>query len=177
MIHASTTLLVGAPIDFLAAARRYLKARTQQWSAADVDYIIKLYEDVCRAGGVDAEFAITQMVHETDALRSAWSGPGKRNPAGIGVTGGVDAAGEPLGVVFDTWSDAVEAHVGLILAYRYPAGQGNPAQQRLINEILGHGRTPPRGIATTVTQLAGRWATDPDYVTKLVTLNAAIAAA
>lgn len=175
-IDGTTTLVVGPPVDFLAAARRYIKTRAK-YPAAEVDYIISLYTDVCRAGAVDAEFAITQMVHETAALTSEWSLPPKRNPAGIGVTGALGTNGEPLGVWFDTWSDAVEAHVGLILAYRYPAGQGNVAQQRLINEILGHGRTPPRGIAATIAELAVKWAADPAYVTSLIRVNAAIAAA
>ncbi len=172
MIHPSTTLVVGAPIDFLAAARRYIKPRTKQYSASHVDYVIALYEDVCRSGGVDAEFAITQMVHETAALSSEWSGPSKRNPAGIGVTGVPD-----VGLIFDTWPDAVEAHVGLILAYRYPAGQGNPAQQRLINEMLVHRPGAPRGVATNISELAVKWAADPEYVTRLVAINNAIAAA
>lgn len=175
-IDGTTTLVVGPPVDFLAAARRYIKTRAK-YTAAEVDYIVSLYADVCRSGAVDAEFALTQMVHETGALTSDWSLPPKRNPAGIGVTGATGPDGLPLGVWFDTWSDAVEAHVGLILAYRYPAGQGNAAQQRLINEILGHGRTPPRGIASTVAELSARWAADPAYVTSLIRVNAAVAAA
>ncbi len=172
MISGGTTLVVGAPIDFLAATRRYVKARTKQYSAANVDYIVALYEDVCRSGGVDAEFALTQMVHETGALTSEWSSPSKRNPAGIGVTGVPGA-----GLIFDTWPDAVEAHVGLILCYRYPVGQGNPAQQRLIDEMLTHRPGAPRGVATNVAELAVKWAADPEYVTRLTTVNNAIAQA
>lgn len=177
MIHGGTSLLVQPPIDFPAAARRYIKARTKTYSASDVDYIVSLYQDVCRAGEVDLQFVLTQMVHETGALTSEWSQPPKRNPAGIGVTGANGPDGQPLGIWFDSWPDAVEAHVGLILCYRFPAGQGSPAQQRLINEILGHGRTPPRGIATTVSELAVKWAADPEYTNKLTAMSQAISKA
>lgn len=175
-LSGSTPLIVGPPVDFLAAARRYIKTRAK-YPAQEVDAIVFLYTDVCRAGGVDAEFAITQMVHETAALSSDWSLPPKRNPAGIGVTGGSNPDGTPAGVWFDTWPDAVEAHIGLILAYRYPAGQGNTAQQRLINEILGHRPNAPRGIATTVSELGAKWAADPAYVTKLTSMHSAISGA
>lgn len=173
MIHASSTLLVTPPVDFLSAARRYIKPRAaKQYAAQEVDYIVSLYADVCRAGEVDVEFAITQMVHETAALSSDWASPSKRNPAGLDVTG------EPgRGLIFDTWSDAVEAHIGLILCYRFPAGQGSPAQQRLINEFLVHKPSPPRGFAKTVADLAAKWAADPAYVPALVRVNEAIAAA
>lgn len=176
MLHAGTPLIVGPPLDFVNAARRYIKTRAK-YTAQEVDAIIFLYTDICRAGAVDAEFAITQMVHETAALSSDWSQPPKRNPAGIGVTGANGPDGQPLGVWFDTWSDAVEAHIGLILAYRYPAGQGNVTQQRLINEILGHGRTPPRGIATNLGELAAKWAADPLYVDKMAAMYTAISKA
>lgn len=171
-LHASSTLLVTPPVDFLAASRRYIKPRAKQYSAEEVDYIISLYADICRAGQVDVEFAITQMVHETAALSSDWASPTKRNPAGLDVTG------EPgRGLIFDTWSDAVEAHIGLILAYRFPVGQGSPSQQRLINEFLTHKPSPPRGFAKTVADLAAKWAADPAYVDSLVRVHGVIATA
>lgn len=172
MIHAGTALTLSPPVDFLAATRRYIKARSKQYAASDVDFIVSLYSDVCAAGQVDVEFALTQMVHETGALTSDWSSPTKRNPAGIGVTGVPGA-----GLIFDSWADAVEAHIGLILCYRFPAGQGSPAQQRLIDEMLTHRPGAPRGVAKTVAELAVKWAADPEYVPKLVTINTAVAAA
>lgn len=174
MLTGSSTLLVQAPVDFLAAARRYIKSRTKQYTALDVDFIVNLYADVCAAGSVDVEFAITQMIHETGALTSLWSSPTRRNPAGIGVTGANGPDGQPLGLVFDSWADAVEAHIGLILCYRFPAGQGSPAQQRLINEMLTHRPGAPRGVATNVAELAVKWAADPEYVTRLSAMHAAV---
>lgn len=172
MINGTSPLLVGPPIDFAAASRRYIKARTKQYSAQDVDYIVSAYLDVCQSGQVDAEFCLTQMIHETGALTSEWSGPTKRNPAGIGVTGVPGA-----GLIFETWADAVEAHVGLILCYRFPAGQGDPEQQVLINDFLRLRPGAPRGVSTTVAELAAKWAADPEYVNKLATINAAVSAA
>lgn len=177
MIAANSPLLVGPVVDFPTAARRYIKARAKSRDPVEVDYIVSLYQDVCRDGQVDVEFALTQLIHETSALTSAWSADPKRNPAGIGVTGANNPDGTPAGVWFDTWADSVEAHVGLILAYRFPAGQGTPAQQRLINEILVHRPAAPRGVATTVGELAAKWAADPAYVDKLAAVNAAVAKA
>jgi hypothetical protein len=177
MLAAVSPLLVSPAVDFPAAARRYLKSKAKARDPLQVDYIVSLYEDVCRSGEVDVEFALTQMTHETAALTSAWSADPKRNPAGIGVTGASNPDGTPLGQWFETWADSVEAHVGLILAYRFLAGQGSPAQQRLINEILGLRPGVPRGIATTVGELAAKWAADPTYVDKLAAVNAAIAKA
>lgn len=178
MIHSGTTLLVTPPVDFLAAARRYIKARTKQYTPAEVDYIISLYTDVCRAGEVDVELLITQMIHETAGLTSAWSSPTKRNPAGIGVTGATDpVTGEALGFVFDTWADAVEAHVGLILCYRFATGQGSPSQQKIINDYLLLRPSAPRNVATTLAQMAVKWAADPAYVTTMVRVNEVVSAA
>lgn len=168
MIGSATTLLVEPPVDFVAATRRYLKGRPNRpYSAEDIDSITWLYAEVCRAGNVDLRFALSQMAHETAGLTSDWSQPPKRNPAGIGVTG-VAGAGEQ----FDTWADAVQCHIGLILAYRFPAGSGSPSQQRLINMLLVRRPSAPRGIAITIGELAVRWAADPEYVNKLIAIEA-----
>ena len=177
MIHGGTTLLVTPPVDFLAAARRYIKARTKQYTASEVDYIISLYVDICRAAEVDVELLITQMIHETAALTSAWSSPTKRNPAGIGVTGAIGADGQPLGFVFDTWADSVEAHVGLILCYRFAAGQGSPSQQKIINDYLLIRPSAPRNVATTLSSMAVKWAADPAYVETMIRVNDTVSAA
>lgn len=178
MIHPSQSVLIQPSVDFLSAARRYLKARTgKQYSAMEIDYIVSLYADICTSGGVDVEFALAQMSHETGGLTSAWSAPDKKNPAGIGVTGASGPDGQPLGLVFATWADAVEAHVGLILCYAFAAGQGNLEQQRLINEMLGHRPTAPRAVGKTVAELAAKWAADTTYISKLSAMHDAMRAA
>lgn len=178
MIAAESTILVSPPVDFPAATKRYIVARTVRtpYSDLEVDYIINLYREACKTGNVDIELALTQMVHETAALTSDWSQPPKRNPAGIGVTGALGADGQPLGQWFETWLDSVQAHVGLLLAYRFAAGQGNEGQQRLINHLLTF-RSPPRAVGSTVGQMAAKWAADTAYVSKLSAIAAAIAKA
>ena len=171
------TILVSTPVDFFPAVRRFILVRSPRtpYSDTDVDYILSLYKDACLQGGVDLALALTQMVHETAALTSEWSQPPKRNPAGIGVTGGLDPNGQPLGQWFPTWLDAVQAHVGLLLAYRFPAGEGTAAQKRLISVITGYrGTGIPRGVGSTINEMAIKWAADPEYADKLVSVSAAI---
>lgn len=178
-LSPSDTILLTPPVDFPVATKRYIMGRATPtlYSSADVDYIILLYRDACTTGNVDPELALTQMVHETAALTSDWSQPPKRNPAGIGVTGAVDAQGVPVGQSFATWLDAVQCHVGLLLCYRFAVGGGNAAQQRLVNLCLSYRPSAPRGVGTTITDMATKWAADGTYVDKLVALSAAIAKA
>lgn len=177
MLSEQGNILVSSPVDFFAATRRFILARSPKtpYSDVELDYILTLYKEACLQGGVDLSLALTQMVHETAALTSEWSQPPKRNPAGIGVTGGLAADGTPLGQFFPTWLDAVQAHVGLLLAYRFAAGSGDAAQKRLIAVITGYrGTGIPRGVATNITEMAVKWAADPAYATRLVTVSAAI---
>lgn len=172
----SDTILLSAPIDFFAATKRYIMGRTTPttYSSTDVDYILTLYKEACITGGVDPELGLSQMVHETAALTSDWSQLPKRNPAGIGVTGAVGTDGQPVGQIFPSWLDGVQCHVGLLLCYRFPAGSGNTQQQRLINLCLSYRPGAPRGVATTVTEMAAKWAADPAYADKLSAMSVAI---
>lgn len=173
MLSSYTTLLLGPPVDFLASAKKYIMGRTPRtvYLGNDVDSILFIYREACAASGVDLEFAVTQMIHETGALTSDWSQIPKRNPAGIGVTG---VAGE--GQVFDTWADAIQCHIGLILCYRFATGATvTSAQQRLITQCLSFRPGAPRGVGSTLGELAVKWATDTTYVDKLVSLAVNIA--
>ena len=179
MLSDQGGILVASAVDFVAATRRYILGRATRtpYSDADVDFILRLYVEACLTGNVDVELALTQMVHETAALTSEWSQPPKRNPAGIGVTGALDAAGIPVGQWFPTWTDSVQAHVGLLLAYRFAAGNGNASQKRLIDFLLSYRPGAPRGVGTTIEQMATKWAADPEYADKLVAVSAAISKA
>lgn len=180
-LSPSDTILVAAPVDFAEATKKYVAFRNPRtpYSDAEVAYVVNLYRDACKTGGVDIELALSQMVHETAALTSDWSQPPKRNPAGIGVTGGLDpATGQPLGQWFDTWTDAVQSHVGLLLCYRFATNaEGSAGQQRLIRVYTSFRSSPPRGVASTVEEMAVKWAADPDYTKKLVAMSAAISKA
>ena len=134
--------------------------------------IVPAYFAVCASVGLDAAIVLAQLIHETGNLTSWWSQRPRRNPAGIGVTG---AVGNPAahrswvkrgplwveGVAFPTWGTGRDpAHLGRLLAYTLPAGQGTPAQQQLIAQALAIRPLPAafRGAATRLQGLNGRWA-------------------
>lgn len=144
-----------------------------------VTTILKAYYAICLSVGVDPVLAIAQMAHETGALSSWWCARPRRNPAGIGVNGQTRPASEPqpyppnlwhldeaaalwrFGCAFARWDpDAVEAHVGRLLAYALAEGEGTPSQRALIVKALAIRPLPSRyrGIAPTLQGLEGTWA-------------------
>jgi hypothetical protein len=184
LVQAGTPL-IGAPLLGPASgsaeqAIAWLSAR-----AIDSNNITKIVNDYQRIGEqvkLDWFLAIAQMAHETGSLTSWWSQPPRRNLAGIGVTGewlpglpdgSPGTAPGPAwawsaqlgrwlaGVSFPTWgSDAVPAHLGRLLAYALPAGQGDLIQQSLIDQALSYRSLPAshRNSAPTILGLNGRWA-------------------
>jgi flagellum-specific peptidoglycan hydrolase FlgJ len=78
--------------------------------------------------------------------------------------------GEPgEGISFPDWKAAVAAHVGRLLAYALAQGAGTEKQRRLISKALKVRPLPDsrRGVARTLKGLAGTWAADPQYATKI----------
>ena len=170
-----SALLAPSPPDAAARAVRFILARPHgEYTEVDIAHtIVPAYFAVCASVGLDAVLLIAQMIHETGNLTSWWSQRPRRNPAGIGVTGAVWATQPrtgawvkrgPLwveGCSFATWEhDAIPAHLGRLLAYALPAGQGTPAQQQLIAQALAIRPLPAafRGAATRLQGLNGRWA-------------------
>ncbi len=168
-------LLAPTPPDLAARATRHILARAHgDYTTHDIaDVIIPAYIAQCAAVGLDAAIVLAQLIHETGNLTSWWSQRPRRNPAGIGVTGAVWATQPrtgrwvrrgPLwvkGCSFATWEhDAIPAHLGRLLAYALPDGQGTPAQQQLITRALAIRPLPAafRGTATRLQGLNGRWA-------------------
>jgi flagellum-specific peptidoglycan hydrolase FlgJ len=72
-------------------------------------------------------------------------------------------------VSFPSWTTAVRAHTGRLLAYSLPSGEENQLQRQLIDEALAHRALPQRfrGVAPRLEGLAGTWAADPQYAVKL----------
>jgi hypothetical protein len=173
--------LLGPASGSAAQAIAWLSARSV-YADYDVNRIVSTYQRIGDSVGLDWFLAIAQMAHETGSLTSWWSQAPRRNPAGIGVTGewrpGLPdgsqgpppgpawAWSSPLGrwlagVSFATWaSDAIPAHLGRLLAYALPSGQGDPAQRALVDQALGYRSLPAshRGVAPTILGLNGRWA-------------------
>lgn len=145
-----------------------------EYTAYDISQvIIPAYFRIAQSVGVDPIVAIAQMIHETGNLTSWWSQRPRRNPAGIGVTGAT-AKTKPSGgswqfdgtlwregLAYADWIQmSIPSHIGRLLAYAIPKGQGTPAQQSLIAYALSHRPLPDsyRGAALTLRGLNGRWA-------------------
>lgn len=164
----STSLLIAPPRATAAQFASYISARRHGgYSAANIRTIAGLYDKTATAVGLDPLLVVAQMVLETGNLSSEWSQPPRRNPAGIGVTG---APGK--GVSFPSWSSAVRAHVGRLLAYSLPGGGETAAQRKLIDEALEWRPLPQRlrGSSPSLNKLAGAWAADRQYATKIARL-------
>ena len=74
------------------------------------------------------------------------------------------------GCVFGSVKEDVRKQIGRLLVYALTDAHANEAQRKLIDEALSHRGLPThfRGAAPTIKGLAGRWAEDPAYATKLV---------
>ncbi|WP_298816976.1 glucosaminidase domain-containing protein [Chloroflexus sp.] len=171
-------VLLGPPTGTAAAAIAWLAPRSTAYTPYDVEVIVNGYAEMGDAAGIDWFLAIAQCAHETGHLTSWWCQRPRRNPAGIGVTGeiregtpdqppGPDWAWDEsiqrwrAGLSFASWvGESIPAHLGRLLAYALPAGDGTPYQQQLIDYALFRRPLPAslRGVAVTITDLNGRWA-------------------
>ena len=155
------------------AIRAILAQPHGAYTDLDVDTNVRAYWAQCVHVGVDPVMAVAQLIHETGCLSAWWAQRPRRNPAGIGVTGRTAPAAPARGawawdgerwkegVSFLSWADhAIPAHVGRVLAYALPAGQGTVAQRELIAQALAVRSLPVRyrGCAPTWEGLNGRWA-------------------
>ncbi len=100
------------------------------YTDANVRGILRRYMATATTVGLDPLLVVSQMVLETGNLTSFRSQLPRRNPAGIGVTGG------GRGQLLLLWDKAFRAHVGRLLAYALAEGAENPAQRALIKEAL-----------------------------------------
>ncbi|MGH3051741.1 MAG: glucosaminidase domain-containing protein, partial [Gaiellaceae bacterium] len=160
------TRLIAAPRATRGQLEGYLLGRPHgSYDERQVRTIARLYDETSKSVGLDPLLVVAQMVLETGNLCSFWSQPPRRNPAGIGVTG---VPGE--GISFPNWRASVTAHVGRLLAYTLARGAGNAPQRELIKKALEVRPLPDDrfGVAPTLSGLAGTWAMDPRYATKLV---------
>lgn len=134
------------------------------YTDANVRGILKKYVTLSTKVGLDPLLVVSQMLEETGHLTSAKSQPPQRNPAGIGAEGG-----SVKGASFATWDNAIRAHVGRLLAYALPDGEGTAAQKALIKEALKVRSLPAdrRGCAPVLGGLTGKWAMDPEYDRKI----------
>jgi hypothetical protein len=174
--NADDPPLLGQPSGAAHQALDWLVARAAGYTPNEITAIVARYVEVGDAAGLDWFLALAQLAHETASLASWWSQPPRRNPAGIGVTGRVqagtldtppgagwtwDGAQWREGLSFTTWTDdAIPAHLGRLLAYALTDAQANQSQRALIARALGYRPLSDnyRGIAPTLNGLNGRWA-------------------
>lgn len=122
--------------------------------------IIDTYKVYGLAAKIDWVLLFAQNIHETNWLRSYWSRPPRRNPAGIGVTGRPGA-----GKSFSSWHDAVKAHTGLVLQYALHDTEMSDDQLYIVQNCGV--KTSMRGRAKVIKGFEGTWALDTTYSTKL----------
>lgn len=96
-------------------------------------------------------------------MKSQWAARPHRNPAGLGVR-------QEGGLSFNTWEEAVQAHIGQLLAFALKDDEANDAQRQMMSKNPRHGNIGAelRGTAKTLAGLNNRWTTDGDYAGKLV---------
>jgi len=137
---------------------------------AYVDELYRLGPEV----GIDPAVAIAQSALETGYWQSArWAE--QLNPAGIGIT-----ADDVEGPTWATGTDAARAQ--LVHLWLYANGEIPPDSPLApyipldprYDAALEAGRA---GSATTVADLAGAWATDPDYAEKIARVGNVLFAA
>lgn len=118
--------------------------------------IARAYIDEAAAEGINSDVAFCQMAIETDYLRFGGNvRPWQNNFCGLGVTG----AGQ-RGLSFPSVQIGVRAHVQHLKAY----ANAEPLRKRCVDPRFALVR---RGRAPFVEDLAGTWATDPQYAHKL----------
>ncbi len=121
--------------------------------------LARLYVQEAGREGVNPELAFVQMCLETGFLRYGGQvAPGQNNFCGLGA---LDTGA--AGAVFSSERAGVRAHIQHLKAYATAEPlRGSPLDPRY--------HLVPRGSAETAEDLAGRWATDPDYGNKLKAL-------
>lgn len=176
------TPLLSVPRCTLPQLHRAFTGQTRRgYTDRDIhETILPTYWRVCVAAGIDPLLVVAQLIAETSErwplldrspyapLCSFWSQRPHRNPAGIGVNGrwsphpapgyvyNTDRKRYEQGLSFKSWvDDSIPAHVGRLLAYALPLGQGDAGQQALIARALGYRPLPTamRGSAPTLKPL------------------------
>jgi len=162
----SSELATATVNDPLIAETRGSAAQTIAYGAAHgatgfyAAYIQEAYR-LAPLCSLDALLVVAQSAEET----ACWSSPvwqQRGNPAGIGYTG--DPAQDAASPIFSSGIAAATAHVAHLLLYATGdialGGLSSGDDSRYAAYIAAYGK---RAVATTLADLAGKWATDPQY--------------
>lgn len=159
-------------------ANYYMNSGGWAWDSAQyqgltLQQFCQKYIDYANAEGVKADVAFAQMCLETRNLnygnlvtRDQW------NFAGLGSTGSIlPETGLPdKGIYFSSVDNGILAQIQHLKAYAStnPLNMTSPPEYNRFGYIQ-------RGCAPTVQMLSGKWATDPNYGTKIMDKINAIA--
>lgn len=159
--------LIGKPSGTLDAALDYA-------GTDNADYIKEVWR-LCLLVGLDPAILIAQSAHETYDWTSLWWDT-RINPAGIGITG--DPAQNAASQIWANQTDAARGHVVHMSEY---IGVGWAEVEDALRPYLHLDLRLPEvtkagyaGKVRTIRDLTGKWATDPDYHTKIVNRHRAI---
>jgi len=159
----------GSTVQALASALRAGARRPEDLRA----YLMEVYR-LAPLVGIDPAIVVAQSAHETGWWQSpAWTD--HLNPAGIGITGS-DVASPS----WESGEAAARAH--LVHFFLYAAGPippGHPLEPYIpldprYDAALAAGRAKS---ATSLADLTGRWATDPDYAERVARVGIRLFAA
>jgi len=159
----------GAAVRALVSGLQAEAARPEELRA----YVMEVYR-LAPLVGIDPAIVVAQSAHETGWWQSpAWID--HLNPAGIGITG-PDVASPS----WESGVDAARAH--LVLLFLYAAGPippGHPLEPYIpldprYEAALSAGRA---GRASSLADLTGLWATDPDYAERVARVGSRLFAA
>ena len=129
-------------------------------TAVSYDRALRLaetYISESRMEGINYEVAFAQMCHETGYLTFQGTvRPEQNNFCGLGT---VDNSTQ--GAYFPTMEEGVRAHIQHLKAYASTAPLNNAQVDPRFHLVS-------RGTAPNVQALTGRWATDPEYGSRLM---------
>ncbi|WP_304224676.1 glucosaminidase domain-containing protein [Gracilinema caldarium] len=141
------------PVQSLAS---FLRQHNPKVSEKEAMLMATLYHNEGAAEGVNADIAFVQMCLETSFLRfGGLVTPDMHNYCGLGSIGP-----EKPGERFPTAQIGVRAHIQHLKAYGSTEGLRQPLADPRFKYVR-------RGSAPTIHDLAGRWARDQAYGTKL----------
>lgn len=158
------TSLLGPPSGTrekaIAFVRKTLPANSEYQN--DIETILGYYWVYAPSVGLDPFMAAAQCIFETGGLTSGWSARPKRNPAGLGVQ-------QEGGLSFATWDEAIQAHIGQLLAFALRDDEANDAQKAMMKRNPRFSKIKPeqRGSAKTLAGFNNNWTNDAEYGNKL----------
>ena len=163
--------LIGPPSGTREQAVAFVRATLPATSEYknDIETILGYYWTYGPSVGIDPFLAAAQAIFETGGFTSGWAARPKRNPAGLGVR-------QEGGLSFGTWDEAVQAHLGQLLAFALRDDEASDAQKAMMKRNPRHAniKAEHRGVAKKLSGLNSAWTDDADYAGKLVTRAEAI---